>query len=94
MHLYLGAGSAVPTQLVLVPMLFLLPPAVVPACVRLALVAADAVDRPQRILASLADAWHAVGPSLVFAVAGAPDPSSPPPACWRSRSPPSARPTC
>jgi diguanylate cyclase (GGDEF)-like protein len=74
-HLYLGAGSAVPTQLVLVPMLFLLPPAVVPACVALALVAADAVDRPQRILASIADAWHAVGPALVFAVAGAPEPA-------------------
>ena len=74
MHLYLGAGSAVPTQLVLVPMLFLLPPAVVPACVALALVAADAVDRPQRILASLGDAWHAVGPALVFALFGAPEP--------------------
>jgi diguanylate cyclase (GGDEF)-like protein len=73
-HLYLGAGSAVPTQLVLVPMLFLLPPAIVPACVAIALVAADAVDRPQRILASVADAWHAVGPALVFAAAGAPDP--------------------
>jgi diguanylate cyclase (GGDEF)-like protein len=74
-HLYLGAGSAVPTQLVLVPMLFLLPPALVPACVAIALVAADAVDRPQRILASVADAWHAVGPALVFAVAGAPEPA-------------------
>jgi diguanylate cyclase (GGDEF)-like protein len=74
-HLYLGAGSAVPTQLVLVPMLFLLPPAIVPACVAVALVAADAVDRPQRILASVADAWHAVGPALVFAVAGAPEPA-------------------
>jgi diguanylate cyclase (GGDEF)-like protein len=73
-HLYLGAGSAVPTQLVLVPMLFLLPPAAVPACVVIALVAADLVDRPQRIVASVADGWHAVGPALVFAVAGAPDP--------------------
>jgi diguanylate cyclase (GGDEF)-like protein len=73
-HLYLGAGSAVPTQLALVPMLFLLPPALVPACVVIALVAADAIDRPQRILASTADAWHAVGPALVFALAGAPEP--------------------
>jgi diguanylate cyclase (GGDEF)-like protein len=72
-HLYLGAGSAVPTQLVLVPMLFLLPPAAVPACVIVALVAAD-VDRPQRIVASVADAWHAVGPAVVFVAAGAPDP--------------------
>ena len=36
-HLHLGAGFAVPTQLVLVPMLFLLPPEVVPACVGLGL---------------------------------------------------------
>jgi diguanylate cyclase (GGDEF)-like protein len=72
-HLYLGAGSAVPTQLVLVPMLFLLPPETVPACVAAALVVAD-VDRPQRIVASIADAWHAVGPSLVFVAFGAPEP--------------------
>jgi diguanylate cyclase (GGDEF)-like protein len=72
-HLYLGAGSAVPTQLVLVPMLFLLPPETVPACVAAALVIAD-VDRPQRIVASIADAWHAVGPSLVFLAFGAPEP--------------------
>jgi diguanylate cyclase (GGDEF)-like protein len=72
-HLYIGAGSAVPTQLVLVPMLFLLPPEIVPACVAVALVAADAVDRPQRVLASLGDAWHAVAPALVFAAFGAPE---------------------
>jgi diguanylate cyclase (GGDEF)-like protein len=74
-HLYLGAGSAVPTQLVLIPMLFLVPPAIVPACVAAALVAGDAIEvarSPERLLTSLADAWHAVGPSLVFAAAGAP----------------------
>ena len=74
-HLYLGAGSAVPTQLLLVPMLFLVPPEAVPACVAVALVAADALDRPQRIVASLADAWHAVAPALVFAAFGAPEPA-------------------
>jgi diguanylate cyclase (GGDEF)-like protein len=80
-HLYFGAGSAVPTQLVLVPMLFLLPPAVVPACVAAALVGADAIDvlrgreHPERLLTSLGDAWHAVGPALVFAAFGAPDPA-------------------
>jgi hypothetical protein len=79
-HLYLGAGSAVPTQLVFVPMLFLLPPAAVPGCVAVALVAADAVDivrrheHPETLLKSLADASYAVGPSLVFAAAGAPVP--------------------
>jgi diguanylate cyclase (GGDEF)-like protein len=80
-RLYVGAGSAVPTQLVLVPMLFLLPPATVPACVAAALLAADAVDvvrrteHPERLLSGVADAWHAVGPSLVFAAAGTPSPA-------------------
>lgn len=79
-RLYVGAGSAVPTQLVLVPMLFLLPPAAVPACVAAGLVLAESFDilrrraHPERVLTSTADAWHAVAPSLVFAAAGAPPP--------------------
>jgi diguanylate cyclase (GGDEF)-like protein len=77
-RLYVGAGSAVPTQLVLVPMLFLLPPAAVPACVACGLVLADLVDlargreHPERLASSAADAWNAVGPALVFAAAGSP----------------------
>jgi diguanylate cyclase (GGDEF)-like protein len=77
-HLYVGAGSAVPTQLVLVPMLFLLPPAAVPACVAAGLLVADAVDvvrrreHPERLVSSLADGWYAVGPALVFTAAGSP----------------------
>jgi diguanylate cyclase (GGDEF)-like protein len=73
-----GAGSAVPTQLVLVPMLFLLPAPAVPACVAAGLLLADAVDvvrrteHPERLVSGLADAWHAVGPALVFAAAGEP----------------------
>ena len=80
-HLYVGAGSAVPTQLVLVPMLFLLPPAAVPACVAAGLLLADMVDvarrreHPERLVASTADAWNAVGPALVFAAAGSPEAS-------------------
>jgi diguanylate cyclase (GGDEF)-like protein len=76
--LHLGAGSLMPTQLVLVPMLFLLPPEDVPACVGGALAGAalyDALRRrehPERILTGVADAWHAVAPSLVFVAAGAP----------------------
>jgi len=76
--LHLGAGSAMPTQIVLVPMLFLLPPEVVPACVGIGLAGAALVDalrdreHPERILTGTADAWHAVAPSLVFVVAGAP----------------------
>src|SRR5918999_391044 len=74
--LHLGAGSAMPTQLVLVPMLFLLPPAAVPACVGLGLAGAATVgalrrrEHPERILTGTADAWHAIAPSLVFAAAG------------------------
>jgi diguanylate cyclase (GGDEF)-like protein len=77
-RLHLGAGFAMPTQLVLVPMLFLLPPAAVPACVGLGLGGAALVDvlrgrsHAERILTGTADAWHAIAPSVVFAIAGAP----------------------
>jgi diguanylate cyclase (GGDEF)-like protein len=80
-RLYIGAGSAVPTQLVLVPMLFLLPAATVPACVAAGLLLADAADvvrrteHPERLVTSVADAWHAIGPALVFAAAGEPAPA-------------------
>jgi diguanylate cyclase (GGDEF)-like protein len=84
-RLYVGAGSALPTQLVLVPMLFLLPPAAVPACVAVGIVLGDAVDvarrraHPERLIAGVPDAWNAVGPALVFAAAGSPEPG---PADW------------
>jgi len=69
-----GFGSLVPTQLIFVPMLFVLPPAVVP----LAVAAEIALERlpaivarrwhPQRLLLVLGDAWFAVGPAVVFAI--------------------------
>ena len=68
----IGPGSAVPTELVLVPMLFLLPPGVVPLCVAAALVAAGAVDRLRgriqaaRITVLLSSSWHSIGPALVI----------------------------
>ncbi len=77
-RLYVGAGSAVPTQLVFVPMLFLLPPATVPACVAAASVLAQSVDvlrrtqHPDRLVAEVADCWYTVAPSLVFVAAGTP----------------------
>jgi putative nucleotidyltransferase with HDIG domain len=71
-----GAGYTVPTQLIFVPMLFVLPPAIVP----LAAAAALTLDRvpdvvagrrhPQRMVMALGDAWFAVGPALVFVLAG------------------------
>jgi diguanylate cyclase (GGDEF)-like protein len=78
-RLYLGAGFAIPTQLVLVPMLFLLPAATVPAWVACGLLLAAVVtdlrrgSHPERLLTSLADSLHAVGPALVFALAGEPE---------------------
>jgi putative nucleotidyltransferase with HDIG domain len=70
-----GAGFMVPTQLIVVPMLFVLPPAIVPLVVAAAL----ALDRmpevlagrlhPQRLLGVLCDAWFAVGPAVVFLLA-------------------------
>jgi diguanylate cyclase (GGDEF)-like protein len=74
----LGAGYVVPTQLILVPMLMLLPPAVVPAAVGAGMVIGNAVDwafgrvPPRRVLSALPDAWHAVGPAAVLLAAGSP----------------------
>ena len=73
-----GAGFVVPTQLILVPMLLLLPPAVVPVAVAIGLVSGNAVEcalgrvPPRRILSAIPDALHAIGPALVLLVAGSP----------------------
>jgi HD-GYP domain-containing protein (c-di-GMP phosphodiesterase class II) len=76
-----GAGYAVPTQLIFIPMLFVLPPAIVPPAVAAALL----LDRvpavltrrrhPQRLLTVLGDAWFAVGPAIVFELADVGGPS-------------------
>ena len=71
-----GAGYVVPSQLILVPMLLLLPPATVPLLVAAGLFAAAACGwlrrraQPKRILFSVADSWHALGPALVLVLAG------------------------
>ena len=73
-----GAGYVVPTQLILVPMLLMLPPSVVPVAVAIGLVSGNAVEcalgrvPPRRILSAVPDAWHAVGPAVVLLVAGSP----------------------
>jgi diguanylate cyclase (GGDEF)-like protein len=73
-----GAGYVVPTQLILVPMLLMLPPAVVPVAVGVGLVLAATVDwslgrvPPRRVLSAVPDAWHAIGPALVLVLAGSP----------------------
>ena len=72
----IGAGYMVPSYLVLVPMLLLLPPATVPLFVAIALVLAS-VGRclagrvsAEHILFSVPNAWHALGPALVLLVVG------------------------
>src|SRR5689334_13503782 len=74
----IGAGYVVPSQLVLVPMLVLLPAATVPALVAAGLIVARLADWSRRrgsalrLLFSVADAWHAVGPAAVLLLAGSP----------------------
>ncbi|MGA8340080.1 MAG: HD domain-containing phosphohydrolase [Solirubrobacteraceae bacterium] len=73
-----GAGYVVPTQLILVPMLLVLPPAAVPAAVGAGMVLGNTVDwtfgrvPPRRVLSAVPDAWHAVGPAVVLLLAGSP----------------------
>ena len=75
-----GAVLAVPTQVVFVPMLLLLPTPVVPLLVALALMAETGVAvvrgsvTAERLLASLADAWYAVPPAIVLIAFGAQTP--------------------
>jgi diguanylate cyclase (GGDEF)-like protein len=73
-----GAGYVVPTQLVLVPMLLVLPSAAVPAAVGFGMAFGNAVDwmfgrvPPRRVLSAVPDAWHSVGPAVVLLLAGSP----------------------
>jgi HD-GYP domain-containing protein (c-di-GMP phosphodiesterase class II) len=75
-----GAGGASPTQPVLVVMLLVLPPWVVAPAV----VVAALLDRlpdyvsgrvhPGHAVLTPGDAWHALGPAVVLALAGSPQP--------------------
>ena len=73
-----GAGHVIPTQLVLVPMLVMLPPATVPLAVAAALVLSIFPDwlrgrvAFRRVLSAVPDAWHAIGPAAVLIAAGSP----------------------
>ena len=76
-----GSALAIPTQLVLVPMLFLLPLDLVPFCVAAGVLLADVAEvvegklNLERILVRIGNAWYALGPVLVLAAAGEPAPS-------------------
>jgi HD-GYP domain-containing protein (c-di-GMP phosphodiesterase class II) len=70
-------GYTVPTELVLVPMLFLLPTPVVPLVVSLSWALGRLLDYASgntsvsRAFHVFGDCWHAVGPALVLVLAGA-----------------------
>jgi putative nucleotidyltransferase with HDIG domain len=76
-----GTGNQVPTQLVLVTMLFELPTTLVPLFVLAAMALSDAPDyllrrrHGQRLLFLPGDAFHALGPAVVLTLAGAPGPA-------------------
>jgi putative nucleotidyltransferase with HDIG domain len=77
-----GWGIAVPTQLVFVPMLFLAPLRLVPLLVALGFFASTLPEFlrgewhvGRAIGLHLLSSWHAVGPVLVLAAAGAPEPA-------------------
>ena len=71
-----GVGAAVPTQLILVPMLFVLPLGLVPACVAAGLVLGDAPRyiarhaHPERAIQLVMSAWYSAGPVVVLAAFG------------------------
>jgi HD-GYP domain-containing protein (c-di-GMP phosphodiesterase class II) len=70
-------GYTVPTELVLVPMLFLLPTPIVPLVVSFSYLLGRLFDYAtgrtniHRAFHAFGDCWHAVGPALVLIVAGA-----------------------
>jgi HD-GYP domain-containing protein (c-di-GMP phosphodiesterase class II) len=76
-----GTGSAVPTQLVLVPMLFVLPAGIVPIAVAAGIVLGSLTQYArgslhlERVFMRLGNCWHAVGPALVLGLAGEPVPN-------------------
>ena len=72
-----GAGYTVPTQLVFVPMLFLLPTPMVPLLVAAGTLLGNLPDylsrrtHLDRAVLSLGDSWYAVAPALVLCLGGA-----------------------
>jgi putative nucleotidyltransferase with HDIG domain len=71
----IGDGYAVPTQIVFVASLFVLPKPLVPVAVGSGLVLARVLDaaggsmHPSRVLQALGDSWYAIGPALVLSLA-------------------------
>ena len=84
----IGTGSAVPTQLVLIPMLALLPVRYVPLCVLAGLLLGSVPEYARghvpidRSLLRFVNSWHAIGPALVLVAAGEPEPTPSHLAVW------------
>jgi len=81
-----GVGSAIPVQLVLVPMLFVLPLPWVPLCVAAGYLLRDPrglrrMTAPRAAL-RLVSSWHALWPAVVLALAAAPDNRLPQWSAW------------
>jgi diguanylate cyclase (GGDEF)-like protein len=72
----IGAGAVVPSYLVLVPMLLLLPPGAVPLLCAAGLVGGAAMriasgnGGSRELVTSIPDAWHTLGPAGVLLAAG------------------------
>jgi signal transduction histidine kinase/ActR/RegA family two-component response regulator len=68
-------GCTVPTQLAFVPLLFALPPALVPIAVSVAWIVARTPDvikgdiRASRLVQMVSNSWYSIGPAAVFAIA-------------------------
>src|SRR5215510_11746331 len=77
----IGTGSAVPTQLILVPMLALLPVQYVPLCVLAGLLLGGLPEYLRgrvpfdRSVLRFVNSWHAFGAAFVLVLAGQPAPS-------------------
>jgi HD-GYP domain-containing protein (c-di-GMP phosphodiesterase class II) len=75
-----GAGYTVPTEVIFVPMLFAIPAGAVPLVVAGCFVAGKVPAyltgraRPAHAIVEAGNAWHAVGPALVLALAGTREP--------------------
>src|SRR4051812_4708589 len=75
---HLGDGYIVPTQLVFVPMLLLVPPSLVPLLVTVAALGSNATRRgwaPQRAIFAITDAAFAFAPAVVLLALGARTPT-------------------
>ena len=77
-----GAGWTDPSQIAFVPMLFLLPTALVPIAVAAALIPGRLVEiirgrlHPERVVFILSNSWYSLAPAAIFIAAGVTDPAA------------------